>query len=437
MTERDRSDDWLARARKALPGGVSSPVRAFDGVGGMPRVMRAASGARTTDVDGHDYLDFVGAGGPMILGHAHPKVLAAIGAAAQNGTSFGATSPPEIELAEHIAAAYPGSEQVRFVSSGTEAVASAVRLARGATGRELIVKFTGCYHGPIDYLLVSVLSGLATFANPWSAGVPAGYAAATRVLPLDDEDRAEALFTAENERIAAVLIEPVPANNGLLIQRREFLAKLRELCTRHGALLIFDEVTSGFRVGAGGAAEHYGVTPDLVTFGSVIGGGLPVGALAGRRELMRQLAPEGDVYQAGTLSGNPLALSAGLATLRTLQEEDGWRRLEALGEQLAAQVGSALAESPVPAVLCRMGSIFWITWFADTQPRTSSAVNARSADVYAFVFHALLERGIALAPSPFEVSFLSLAHTQADLDRLADGLRAALRQIPRGSALSR
>jgi glutamate-1-semialdehyde 2,1-aminomutase len=431
MDERGRSNDWLARARKALPGGVSSPVRAFDGVGGTPRVIRSASGARMTDVDGREYLDFVGSSGPLILGHAHPKILAAIEASARRGTSFGASSPPEIELAEHIGAAYPGVEQVRFVSSGTEAVASAVRLARGATGRELIVKFTGCYHGPIDYLLVSVLSSRATFGNPWSAGVPAGYAAATRVLPLDDEERAEALFTVENERIAAVLIEPVPTNNGLLVQRREFLAKLRELCNRHGALLIFDEVTSGFRLGAGGAAEHYGVTPDLATFGNVIGGGLPVGAFAGPRTIMRQLAPEGDVYQAGTLSGNPVTLTAGLTTLRVLQEEDGWRRLAALGEYLEQQVRAALAESPVPAVLCRMGSIFWITWFTDTQPRTTTAINARSAEIYAHVFHSLLDEGIALAPSPFEVCFLSLAHTHIDIDRLAETLRGALRAISR------
>jgi glutamate-1-semialdehyde 2,1-aminomutase len=431
MDERGSSNDWLARARKALPGGVSSPVRAFDGVGGTPRVIRSGSGARMTDVDGREYLDFVGSSGALILGHAHPKILAAIEAAARCGTSFGASSPPEIELAEHIGAAYPGVEQVRFVSSGTEAVASAVRLARGATGRELIVKFTGCYHGPIDYLLVSVLSGRATFANPWSAGVPAGYAAATRVLPLDDEERAEALFTAEKERIAAVLIEPVPSNNGLLLQRGEFLAKLRELCTRHRALLIFDEVTSGFRVGAGGAAEHYGVTPDLATFGSVIGGGLPVGAFAGPREIMRHLAPEGDVYQAGTLSGNPVTLTAGLTTLRVLQEEDGWRRLAALGDYLEQQVRAAVAESPVPAVLCRMGSIFWFTWFTDTQPRTTAAINARSAEIYAHVFHSLLDEGIALAPSPFEVCFLSLAHTHIDIDRLADSLRGALRAISR------
>ncbi len=431
MDERGRSDDWLARARKALPGGVSSPVRSFDGVGSTPPVICSASGARMTDVDGREYLDFVGSSGPLILGSAHPKILAAIEASARRGTSFGASSPPEIELAEHIGAAYPGIEQVRFVSSGTEAVTSAVRLARGATGRELIVKFTGCYHGAIDYLLVSVLSSRATFGNPWSTGVPASYAAATRVLPLDDEERAEALFTVENERIAAVLIEPVPSNNGLLVQRREFLVKLRELCTRHGALLIFDEVTSGFRIGAGGAAEHYRVTPDLATFGNVIGGGLPVGALAGRREIMRQLAPEGDVYQAGTLSGNPITLTAGLTTLRVLQEEDGWRRLEALGEYLARQVGAALAESPVPAVLCRMGSIFWITWFTDTQPRSTTGINPRSAEIYAHVFRSLLDQGIALAPSPFEVGFLSLAHAHLDIDRLAESLRAALRAINR------
>jgi glutamate-1-semialdehyde 2,1-aminomutase len=318
---------------------------------------------------------------------------------------------------------------VRFVSSGTEAVTSAVRLARGVTGRELIVKFTGCYHGPIDYLLVSVLSSRATFGNPWSAGVPAGYAAATRVLPLDDEERAEALFTVENERIAAVLIEPVPTNNGLLVQRAEFLAKLRELCNRHGALLIFDEVTSGFRLGSGGAAQRYGVTPDLATFGSVIGGGLPVGALAGPRKTMRELAPEGDVYQAGTLSGNPVTLAAGLTTLRVLQEEDGWGRLATLGEYLSHQVGAALAESPVPAVLCRVGSIFWITWFTDTQPRSTGAVNARSAELYAHVFHSLLDQGIALAPSPFEVGFLSLAHAHSDIDRLAESLRGALLRL--------
>jgi glutamate-1-semialdehyde 2,1-aminomutase len=419
-----------------MPGGVSSPVRAFDGVGGTPRVIRSASGARMTDVDGREYLDFVGSSGPLILGHAHPKILAAIEASARCGTSFGASSPPEIELAEHICASYPGVEQVRFASSGTEAVTSAVRLARGVTGRELIVKFTGCYHGPIDYLLVSALSSRATFGNPWSAGVPAGYAAATRVLPLDDEQRAEALFTVENERIAAVLIEPVPTNNGLLVQRPEFLAKLRELCNRHGALLIFDEVTSGFRLGAGGAAEHYGVTPDLATFGNVIGGGLPVGALAGPRKIMRELAPEGDVYQAGTLSGNPVTLAAGLAALRVLQEEDGWLRLTTLGDYLSRQVGAALAESPVPAVLCRVGSIFWIHWFAATQPRSTGAIDARSAAIYAHVFHSLLEQGIALAPSPFEVGFLSLAHVHADIDRLAESLRGALRRIKASAGYS-
>lgn len=429
MAERDPSGDWLARARKALPGGVSSPVRGCDGVGGTPQVIRSAGGARVTDVDGREYLDFVGSSGALILGHAHPKILAAIEAAARRGTSFGASCPPEIELAEHICAAYPGAEQVRFVSSGTEAVASAVRLARGVTRRELVVKFTGCYHGAIDYLLVSALSSRATFGNPWSAGVPAGYSTATRVLPLDDEERAEALFAVENERVAAVLIEPVPANNGLLVQRPEFLAKLRDLCDRHGALLIFDEVTSGFRLGAGGAAEHYGIRPDLAIFGSVIGGGLPAGALAGPRKLMRELAPEGDVYQAGTLSGNPVTLAAGLATLRVLQDEDGWRKLATLGDYLAHQVGAALAASPVPAVLCRADSIFWITWFTDTQPRSVTALNSRSAEIYAHVFHSQLAQGIALAPSPFEVCFLSLAHTHADIDRLAEGLRDALRRI--------
>jgi glutamate-1-semialdehyde 2,1-aminomutase len=436
MSEHDggRSGDWLARARAALPGGVSSPARAFDGVAGTPPVIRSGRGAIVTDVDGRDFLDFVGSSGALILGHAHPQIVAAIEAAARRGTSFGASSPPEIELAERIGAAYPGIEQVRFVSSGAGAIASAVRLARGATGRELVVKFAGCYHGSIDYLLVSTLSGRATFANPWSAGVPAGYAAATRVLPLDDEERAAALFAIEDRRIAAVVIEPAPANNGLLLQRREFLAHLRELCNRHGALLIFDELTTGFRLGAGGAAEHYGVTPDLATFGSVIGAGLPAGALGGPREIMRQLAPEGDVYQADAQAGNPIALAAGLETLRVLEQESGWRRLASLGEHLGRQVGAALAESPVPATLCRLGSIFWITWLARSEPRSTTAIDARSAEIYAHVFHSLRARGIALAPSAFEVSFLSLAHTPADIDRLAESLLEALREIPRRSA---
>jgi glutamate-1-semialdehyde 2,1-aminomutase len=421
-----QSSAWFARARKVTPGGVNSPVRAFGGVGGEPLVIRSAQGATITDVDGRDYLDFVGSWGPLILGHAHPKVLAAVEAACRRGTSYGAPCREEIELAEEVVAAYPGIEQVRFVSSGTEAVMSAIRLARGATGRDLVVKFAGCYHGHFDSLLVAAGSGLATFGTPASRGVPEALAALTRVLPLDDTNAADQLFAADGPQIAAVIIEAVPANNGLLLQRKEFLQHLRALCERHGALLIFDEVITGFRLGAGGAAAHYGVTPDLATFGKVIGGGMPVGAFAGSRELMRELSPEGAVYQAGTLSGNPVAMTAGLTTLRVLKKEDGWRRLETLGAHLEKALEPVLADAPVDAALARLGSMFWIAWHAQEPPRSAAALEPRAAELYGRLFHALLEQGVALAPSAFEIGFLSLAHTRADIDRLAAALRTAL-----------
>jgi glutamate-1-semialdehyde 2,1-aminomutase len=420
------SDAWFARAKKVTPGGVNSPVRAFGSVGGTPLVIRSAAGATIIDSDGREYLDFVGSWGPLILGHAHPKIVAAVEAACRRGTSYGAPCQPEIELAEEVVAAYPGVDQVRFVSSGTEAVMSAVRLARGATGRDLVVKFSGCYHGHVDYLLVAAGSGLATFGQPSSKGVPNEFTALTRVLPLDDLGRAEKLFAEEGDRIACVIIEPVPANNGLLLQRPEFLVSLRALCTKHGALLIFDEVISGFRLGAGGAAAHYNIKPDLATFGKVIGGGMPVGGFAGPRRIMQNLSPEGAVYQAGTLSGNPVAMTAGLTTLRTLQKEDGWKRLEALGAYLEQTLGNVLAEAPVKAKLCRLGSMFWIAWLTDTAPRSAEVLDQNAADVYAGVFHSLLDQGIALAPSAFEIAFLSLAHTRRDVDRLAAGLRTAL-----------
>jgi glutamate-1-semialdehyde 2,1-aminomutase len=427
--KRQQSEAWFERAKKVTPGGVNSPVRAFGSVGGTPLVIRSAAGAVVTDSDGREYLDFVGSWGPLILGHAHPKIVAAVEAACRRGMSYGAPCQPEIELAEEVVAAYPGIEQVRFVSSGTEAVMSAVRLARGATGRDLVVKFSGCYHGHVDYLLVAAGSGLVTFGQPSSQGVPKELAALTRVLPLDDSDAAQQLFAAEGERIAAVIIEPVPANNGLLLQRPEFLKALRSLCTKHGALLIFDEVISGFRLGPGGAAAHYGIKPDLATFGKVIGGGMPVGGFAGPRKLMKHLSPEGGVYQAGTLSGNPVAMTAGLTTLRVLQKEDGWKRLETLGVYLEDTLTNVLAEAPLPAKLVRLGSLFWIAWHAGEAPRSAEALDADAANVYAGVFHSLLDQAIALAPSAFEIAFLSLAHTRRDIDRLAEGLRAALASL--------
>jgi glutamate-1-semialdehyde 2,1-aminomutase len=423
------SEAWFAKARERLPGGVSSPVRAFGAVGGTPPVIRSGQGAYVTDIDGASYVDFVGSWGPLILGHAQPQVVNAIMDAARRGTSFGAPSQIEIELAAEVIGAYPGIEQIRFVSSGTEAVMSAIRLARGATGRDLIVKFAGCYHGHMDALLVAAGSGLATFGTPSSAGVPKGYTDLTRVLPLDDEEALERLFAEDGERIAAVIIEPVPANNGLLLQRPEFLKSLRELTSQHGALLIFDEVISGFRLGPGGAAEHYGITPDLATFGKVIGGGMPVGAFAGPREIMERLAPQGDVYQAGTLSGNPVAMAAGLATLQFLKANDGWNQLEARGQYLEQLVNDSLSTSPVPASLARLGSMFWIAWYADTPPRTAEAIAEQTAPLYAHVFHGLLARGVALAPSAYEIGFVSLAHTHEDIEQLAATLTSVLTDL--------
>lgn len=426
MTTGRRSRMLFERAQAVLPGGVSSPVRAFRAVGGMPPVVQRGAGTEIEDADGNRYLDFVMSWGPLVLGHAHPAVLEAIHRAVDRGTTFGAPCPAEIELAEAVVASYPGLEQVRFVSTGTEAVMSAIRLARGVTGRDLIVKFSGCYHGHADALLVAAGSGLKTFGVPSSAGVPRSVAELTRVLPLDDESRVQELFATEGDRVAAVLIEPVPANNGLLIQRREFLRMLRSACDRAGALLIWDEVITGFRLGPGGAAERFDIVPDIVTLGKVIGGGLPVGAFGGRRELMKHLAPEGPVYQAGTLSGNPVAMAAGLATLRVLQQEDGWTRLEALGRLLEEKLDTALAGARVEAKLARMGSIFWLSLQEGEPPRAAESIAPGGAERYRPLFHAMLARGIALAPSAYEVGFLSLAHGEEDVVRLADALGHAL-----------
>lgn len=426
MTARESSRALFERALRVLPGGVNSPVRAFGAVGGTPRVIARGDGAEVEDEDGRRYLDFVGSWGPLILGHAHPEVLEAVARAASSGLTFGAPTRAEVELAEAVVSTYPGLEQVRFVSSGTEATMSAVRLARGVTNRDLLVKFSGCYHGHGDSLLVAAGSGAATFGHPSSAGVTAETAAATRVLPLDDEQRLADLFAREGDRIAAVIVEPVPANHGLLVQRPDFLLALRRETERAGSLLIFDEVITGFRLGPGGAAERYGIVPDLACFGKVIGGGLPVGAFGGRRELMQHLAPEGSVYQAGTLSGNPVAMSAGLATLRVLERENGWTQLESLGEALEREVGARVAPSPVGFQFIRVGSVFWLCLQPGSPPRTSEAVDHAGSERYGRLFHALLQHGIALAPSSLEVGFLSLAHGQEQVERLAAALALAL-----------
>ncbi len=423
------SEDWFAKAKELLPSGVSSPVRDYGAVGGTPRVIKLANGIEITDEDGNNYLDFVGSWGPLILGHAHPKVVSAVNRAVKRGTSFGAPCRAEIELAERVIAAYPGIEQVRFVSSGTEAVMSAIRLARGATGRDLIVKFSGCYHGHSDSLLVAAGSGLATFGRPSSDGVPENFTNLTRVLALNDDEALTDLFRTEGARIAAVIIEPVPANNGLLIQRQEYLQLLRDLCTEHGALLIFDEVITGFRLGPGGAAEHYGITPDMATFGKVIGGGMPVGAFASTKDIMQKLTPQGGVYQAGTLSGNPIAMTAGLTTLKVLEQEDGWQQLDARGQYLEILLNPVLEEAPVKASLARIGSMFWISLHADTPPRTAEAIASESADTYAALFHALLNRGVAIAPSAYEVGFISLAHSRESLEQFAATLSHVLNNV--------
>ena len=431
MSQGERSRELYRRAVQLMPAGVSSPVRAFRSVGGEPLFIASASGCRITDADGREYLDYVGSWGPLILGHADPKVVAAVCRAAAKGTSYGAPCAEEVELAELVVGAVPQLEMVRFVSSGTEAVMSAVRLARGATGRDAVVKFSGCYHGHADHLLVSAGSGLATFGTPSSAGVPADFAAHTIVLPLDDEDAFRAVMRNRGPDIAAVLIEPVPANAGLLLQRPEFLRLLREECSRHGALLIFDEVISGFRIGPEGAAGHYGIAPDLATYGKVIGGGLPVGAYGGPRALMEQLSPLGPVYQAGTLSGNPVAMAAGITTLRRLLADGGaaYRELDRLGGRLQAGLQAVLDNASTGWSVARLGSILWLSLHVGPLPRRYEDIDPAAAARYARLHAALLELGIYLAPSAYEVMFVSLAHDDAVIDETIAAVRAALAEV--------
>jgi glutamate-1-semialdehyde 2,1-aminomutase len=429
-TERSpHSAQLYARARRVIPGGVSSPVRAFRAVGGTPLFMTRGAGAEIFDADGRGYLDMVGSWGPLILGHAHPAVISAVSEALAHGTTFGAPCAPEVQLAERLVDWYPAAEQVRFVSSGTEAVMSAVRVARAFTGRDLLVKFAGCYHGHADHLLVAAGSGLATFGRPSSAGVPEPFTSCTRVLPLDDAAAAETLFEREGARVAAVIIEPLPANHGLLPQRREFLAALRRLTRAHGALLIFDEVITGFRLTRGGAAQWLDIAPDLATFGKVIGGGMPVGAFGGARAIMARLAPDGDTYQAGTLSGNPVAMTAGLATLDVLEREAGWERLESSGAALERLLQPVLARAPFPLHLVRQGSLFWLACHQAGAPRTAATLEPAESARFAALFHAMLERGVYLPPSAYETCFLSLAHSSSDLARFAAALRESLAAV--------
>jgi len=422
------SDSLYERGRRLIPGGVNSPVRAFRAVGGRPFFVERGAGARIWDVDGHCYLDFLGSWGPLILGHAPAPVVEAITDAVRQGTSFGAPTSREVEIAELISRAIPSIEMVRLVSSGTEAAMSAIRLARGATGGDVIIKFEGCYHGHADSLLVKAGSGGATFSIPDSLGVPTALASLTLTLPFNDLEAVRRTFDARGGEIAAVIVEPVAGNMGVVPPAPGFLQGLRHLTRRHGALLIFDEVITGFRVAYGGAQALDGVTPDLTCLGKIIGGGLPVGAYGGRRDLMEQVAPIGKVYQAGTLSGNPLAVAAGLATLRALTDPGVYPRLEALGARLEAGLQTAAREAGVPLVVNRVGSM--LTPFFTDRPVTDYASAKRSDTVrYAKFFHGMLSRGVFLAASQFEAAFISLAHSEADIDSAGRAAREVFRTL--------
>lgn len=424
------SDALYERACRHIPGGVNSPVRAFKSVGGHPIFIREAHGATIVGHDGTQYVDYVGSWGPMILGHAHPEVVAAIQSAAQRGTSYGAPTEAEVVMAELLCELVPSMDMVRLTSSGTEAVMGAIRVARGFTGRDLVVKFEGCYHGGADYLLVKAGSGLATLGTPDSAGVPAGIAATTVVLPYNDPDALAEVFATRGEEIAAVILEPVVGNMGCVSPDPTWLGQLRAITAAHGSLLVFDEVMTGFRVALGGAQALFGIRPDLSCFGKIVGGGLPVGAYGGRRDIMERIAPSGPVYQAGTLSGNPLATAAGLATLRLIQQPGVYERLEALGAEVAMAFEDAAAEAGVACRVQRVGSML-TPFFVDRPVRSWADADASNRAHFA-AFHAgLLGAGVYWPPSQFEAGFVSLAHDDRALERTRSAARVAMQAAAR------
>jgi glutamate-1-semialdehyde 2,1-aminomutase len=426
MQANTRSSELFKAAQKRIPGGVNSPVRAFRNVQGEPFFVDRAAGSRIWDVDGREYIDYVGSWGPAILGHAPPVVVSAVEHAARRGVSFGIPNPLEVEMAELICEWVPSIQKVRMVNSGTEATMSCIRLARGFSGRNKIIKFDGCYHGHVDALLVKSGSGALTHGRPDSSGVPQTFADLTISLPFNDIDAVRAAFRENEKEIAAIIIEPIPANAGLYFPAGDFLSALREECTRHGALLIFDEVMTGFRVARGGAQALYGIRPDLTALGKVIGGGLPVGAFGGRAEIMDQLSPDGGVYQAGTLSGNPLAMAAGLAQLRELDRINGWAQLEERGAQLESATRVALQKTnTADATFHRIGSMFCL-FFASGPIHNLAGAQRSDLKRFAKFFHRCLQSGVYFAPSQFETGFISTAHSSEDIDRTAEVVSRAL-----------
>jgi glutamate-1-semialdehyde 2,1-aminomutase len=423
-----KSAELFARAQKRIPGGVNSPVRAFRNVDGEPFFVSRGEGARIWDVDGNEYIDYVGSWGPAILGHAPKVVVEAVRDAATRGLSFGIPNPLEVEMAELICDWMPSIEKVRMVNSGTEATMSCIRLARAFTRRDKIVKFGGCYHGHVDALLVKAGSGALTHGQPSSAGVPSAFADLTISLPFNNAELLRKAFQENQNEIAAVIVEPIPANAGLYFPGENFLSILREECTSNDALLIFDEVITGFRVARGGAQEVYEVTPDLTALGKIIGGGLPVGAFGGRAEIMDQLSPDGPVYQAGTLSGNPIATAAGLAQLRELERINGWKSLEELGAQFEALTRDAIKNANIDIIFHRLGSMFCL-FFAAAPIIDLASAQRSNLRMFTRFFHGCLKRGVYFAPSQFETGFISTAHTQEDIECTAAVVREALADL--------
>jgi glutamate-1-semialdehyde 2,1-aminomutase len=424
--KREKSEALFEKAKSYFPGGVNSPVRAFRSVGGTPLFIERGKGSHIWDADGNEFIDYCGSWGPLILGHANDKVVNAIKKTVENGSSFGAPTALENELAELILSNNKFVEKIRFVSSGTEAVMSAIRLARGYTKRNKILKFEGCYHGHSDSLLVKAGSGLVTFGNTSSDGIPQSFVDETIVVSLDNEAAVKQAFAEFKDQIACIIIEPIPANNGLLLQRKEYLQFLRDICTENKTLLIFDEVINGFRIGFTGAAGYYGIHPDIITYGKIIGGGLPVGMYGSSAKIMSFISPEGNVYQAGTLSGNPVAMAAGIAQLTECLKPDFYQNLESktnfLIEQIFANIGSAATQLKIYAV----GSIFWIAFTDKEMIRTAEAIDAGSMNYFRILHRELLERGVYLGPSGYEVGFVCEAHTQEDLLKTAKAFAEAL-----------